>query len=112
MFLILRWLINALTLFGITYLVSGIEVKSFYIALVTALILGLVNAIIRPIIKIFTLPITILTLGLFSLVINALLFWLVSTFIQGFEVADFKAAFWGALIMSIVSWLVSFFLKR
>lgn len=111
MYLLLRWLVNALTLLGIAYYVPGIQVNSFYSALIAALVLGLVNALIRPLIILLTLPINILTLGLFTLVINAFLFWFVATIVKGFTVNNFTAAFWGALIMSVVSWLIGWLLR-
>lgn len=109
--LLLRWLISALALLLISYITPSIAVSGIYIALITALVLGLVNALIRPLLVVLTLPITILTLGLFTLVINALLFWFVSTFIQGFEVEGFVAAFIGALFMTLVSWIANAALK-
>ena len=110
--LILRWLINAGALMAIAYYLPGIAVSGFYSALIAALVLGLVNALIRPILVVLTLPINILTLGLFTLVINALMFWLASSIVKGFEVAGFGPAFWGALIMVVVSWLVGELLKK
>ena len=110
--ILLRWIINALAILGIAYYLPGVGVSGFYAALIVALILGLVNALIRPLLIILTLPINILTLGLFTLIINALMFWLVSTIVKGFYVTGFWPAFWGALIMSIVSWVVSGFLKK
>ncbi|MDD5341447.1 MAG: phage holin family protein [Patescibacteria group bacterium] len=112
MYLLLRWLINALAILAIAYYVPGIGVSGFYAALIAALVLGIVNALLRPILIILTLPVNILTLGLFTLIINALLFWLTSTVVKGFVVADFKAAFIGALIMWIVSWLTNWLFKR
>lgn len=109
--LLLRWLINALVLLLISYLVPRITVSSFYIALMAALLLGLANALIRPLLVLITLPATILTLGLFVLVINALLFWFVSSFVQGFEVAGFWAAFVGALLMTLTGWLTNLLIK-
>ena len=109
--ILLRWFINALILLLISYFVPKITVSSFYIALVTALILGLVNALVRPLLVLITLPVTILTLGLFVLIINALLFWFVSSFIGGFEVAGFSTAFIGALIMTLAGWLTNVFIK-
>ena len=107
---IIRWLLNALALMAIAYyIVPGIKIADFYSALVAALALGFVNALIRPIILILTLPINIITLGLFTFVINALLFWFVSTVVKGFGVADFAAAFWGALCLSVASWLIHLF---
>jgi putative membrane protein len=107
MHLLLRWLFNALAILAIAYYVPGIGVSGFYAALIAALVLGIINALLRPILIILTLPVNILTLGLFTLVINALLFWLTSTIVKGFQVANFKAAFLGALIMWIVSWLTN-----
>ena len=87
------------------YIVPGITIRDFYSALVAALVLGLINALIKPILLLLTLPINIITLGLFTFVLNALLFWFASTIVKGFGVADFAAAFWGALCLSVVSWL-------
>ena len=103
MSLIIRLIINALALMLVAYLFRSIEVDGFYIALVTALILGLINAFIRPFLLLITLPINILTLGLFTFVLNAILFWFVASFIEGFYVAGFWAAFFGALVFSIIS---------
>lgn len=100
---IIRWIINAIFLMLIPYIVSGVEVKNFYTALAAALVLAFVNAIIKPILVLLTLPINILTLGLFVLVINALMFWLISTFVQGFIVSGFWPAFFAALVFSIFS---------
>jgi len=110
--LLLRWLISALTLLIIAYYIPGIKIIGIYPALVAALFLGLVNAIIRPLAVALTLPINIVTLGLFTLVINALLFWFVSSFVKGFYVSGFMPAFWGALIMSFVGWGTNMLLKK
>jgi putative membrane protein len=107
MSLLLRWLISALSLVLVTYIVPGIKVQSFYTALIAALVLGLVNSLIRPVLILLTLPVNILTLGLFTLVINALLFWLAATIVKGFGVDGFWPAFWGAMVMSIVSWILN-----
>lgn len=112
MYLILRWLLSALGLMLVAYIVPGIGVESFYTALIAALILGLINAIIRPVVKLLSLPINLLTLGLFSLVINALMFWLASTIVKGFMVAGFWPAFFGALVMSAIGWFVNLILKK
>jgi putative membrane protein len=101
------WLINALALIAVAYLVPSIHVSSFTSALVAALILGLVNAVIRPVLVLLTLPVTILTLGLWILVINALLFWFVGSFVRGFVVEGFLAGLIGSILFSIVSWLLS-----
>jgi len=109
--LLLRWMASTATLMALANYLTGITVDNFYNALVAALILGLVNALIRPLLFLLTLPVTILTLGLFTLVINACLFWFVSTVVQGFEVAGFMPAFLGALGMSVVSFTVNYLLK-
>lgn len=108
LYVILRWVLNALVLMLLTHFLKGIEISSFYIALIVALALGIVNALIRPIFILLTLPINILTLGLFTLIINAFLFWFVSTFIKGFTVTDFWSAFFGALLFSIFAILLNF----
>src|SRR5205085_10007936 len=87
--LLLAWLIHTVALIAVAYLVPGVTVASFATALVAALVLGLVNTVIRPILILLTLPATILTLGLFIFVINGLLFWLVGSFIQAFVVPGF-----------------------
>ena len=104
MHLILRWLISALALLALPYVMSGIDVKSFYVALIVAVILGFLNAVVRPILILLTLPVTVLTLGLFILVINALLFWFVASFVAGFQVSGFWAAFFGAILYSLITW--------
>jgi putative membrane protein len=108
--LLLVWLINALSLLAVAYFLPSVSVASFYIALITALVLGLLNTLIRPVLVLITLPITILTLGLFTLVINALLFWFAASFMAGFQVAGFWSAFWGALLYSVISSLASWLL--
>ena len=105
--LLLVWLINAVALMAVPYLLPGITVSSFMTALIAALVLGLVNAVIRPILILLTLPATILTLGLFIFVINGLLFWAVGSFVQGFVVDGFWAGFLGAIVYSVISWLLS-----
>jgi len=104
---LIRLVVNAVALIAVTYVVPGIHVNGFVAALIAALILGIVNAILRPILVIVSLPLEIVTLGLFTLVINALLFWLVGALHVGLFVDGFWPAFWGALVMSIVSWLLS-----
>jgi len=100
--------INALILFLIPSIVPGVSVESFYAALIVALVLALVNALIKPILILFTLPINILTLGLFTLVINGFMFYLVSTIVKGFDITNFTAAFFAALVYSLISLLVSY----
>jgi putative membrane protein len=105
--LVLVWLINAVALLALPYLMSSITVESISTALIAALLLGLVNTFIRPLLVLLTLPVTLLTLGLFIFVINALLFWFVGSFVQGFHVAGFWSAFLGAILYSIISWALS-----
>ena len=105
--LLLRWLLNSGALLLIAYLYPGVTVESFFAALVAALVLGLVNAVIRPILVILTLPVTILTLGLFLFVINALLFWLVAETVPGFRVTGFGAALIGSLLYSLITLVTS-----
>lgn len=105
--LLIRWLINALALLALPYLFDSIHINSFYTALIVAVLLGLVNAIIRPVLVLLTLPVTILTLGLFILVINGLLFWFVSSFVDGFVISGFWSAFFGAIVYSIICWAAS-----
>ncbi len=113
MFFIVRLVINMAAILIIAYLFpSLIRVDSFWAALVAAFLLGIVNAILRPILVFFTFPITILTLGLFLLVINGLMLWLVSALVKGFQVYDFWGAVIGAILISIVSWVLSRFVPR
>ncbi|GAB4390149.1 MAG: phage holin family protein [Thermodesulfovibrionales bacterium] len=95
---IINWLVSALAVFIAAYLLPGVTVSGFLAALVTALILGLVNAFLRPVLLVLTLPLTVLTLGLFALVINALLIMLTSAIVPGFDVRNF----WWALLFSVV----------
>jgi len=114
--LLLRWLLSALALLAVAYVYPGVRIESFFAAAVAALALGLVNALVRPVLVILTLPVTIVTLGLFLFVINALLFWLVAEMVKGFAVQGFLAALIGSvlysLITTLVSWLVGGKRKR
>ncbi len=110
--LLLRWVINAGTLLLLASYLPGISVSGWYTALITVLLLGLLNALLKPILVFLTLPVNILTLGLFTFVINALLFWFVATVVKGFAVAGFWPAFFGALIISVINWLISDLLKK
>jgi putative membrane protein len=112
MWIVLGWIINALALLALPYIFESIRVDSFYTALVTALVLGLVNTLIRPVLIVLTLPINVLTLGFFTLVINGLLFWFVASFVRGFYVAGFWSAVGGAIIYSVLSWALSSLLLR
>lgn len=108
---VLRVLINTLAIYLVASIVPGIEVRSAAAALGAGLVLGLINAVVRPILLILTLPITLLTLGLFLLVLNGLCLWLTSVVVKGFEVHGFWPAVLGALIVSVVSWILSAFLS-
>ena len=108
--LLLRWLLSALALLAVAYLYPGVRVDSVLAAVVAALALGLANALIRPILVVLTLPVTILTLGLFLFVINAALFWLVAQVIKGFSVEGFLAALVGSLLYSLITLVVSWVL--
>src|SRR5947209_4330942 len=105
--LLLVWLINAVALFALPYLLPSIHVQSFGAALIAALVLGLINTLIRPLLVLLTLPVTVLTLGLFIFVINGLLFWAVGSWVPGFHVAGFWPGVFGAIVYSVISWLLS-----
>ena len=98
-----RVLITALALLLVAELIPGIIVEGLFAAIIAAIILGLLNLIARPVLVVLTLPITILTLGLFIFIINAVLFWFVASFVEGFDVSGFWPALLGSLIVSIVS---------
>ena len=110
--ILIVWLINTVALFVLPYLMTSIRISGFWTALIAALVLGLVNALIRPILVVLTLPVTLVTLGLFIFVINGLLFWLVSRMVDGFYVSSFWAAIGGALLYSIISWALSTLLLK
>jgi putative membrane protein len=105
--LLLVWLLNTLALIAVAYLLPNVSVATFATALVGALVLGLVNSVIRPVLVLLTLPVTVLTLGLFILVINGLMFWFAAAFVPGFDVAGFWAGVLGALVYSVISWFLS-----
>jgi len=105
--ILIKWLVTALALFAAAYIVDGVEIHEFWAGLAAAALLGITNAVLRPILVVLTLPVTVLTLGLFLLVINALMLEFVAWAIKGFTVTDFWSAFLGALVISIVSWFVS-----
>lgn len=103
MTIIYRVLITALALMLCAYLIPGIFVENIYAAVIAAVVLGLLNLVARPILVVLTLPITLLTLGLFIFVINAAIFWFTASFIDGFEVAGFIPALVGSVLVSLVS---------
>jgi putative membrane protein len=105
--LLLAWLINAVALIALPFVLPSITVDSFVTAMIVAAVLALVNVLIRPLLVVLTLPVTILTLGLFILVINGLLFWAVGSLVPGFRVAGFWSGVLGAIVYSVISWLLS-----
>lgn len=109
---LLKWLISAIALIAITKLVTGFHVDTFYSALIAALIIGLLNALIRPVLILLTLPVSIMTLGLFTFVINALLIWFTSSIVKGFSVDGFWPALMAALILWAISTVTSWALHR
>jgi putative membrane protein len=110
--LLIVWLINTFALFAVPYILRTVYVQDLGTALIAALLLGLVNTLIRPILVLLTLPVTLLTLGLFIFIINGLMFWLVANMVGGFAVAGFWSAVGGALIYSVISWGLSALLLR
>lgn len=109
--ILLRWLFLTIAILAAAYLLGGIEVSGFFSALLAAALLGFLNAVFRPILLILTLPINVLTLGLFTFVINALLLMMASGVIGGFHVHGFWSALFGSLIISVVSSLLSSFIS-
>ena len=105
--LIIAWVLNALALLAVTYIVPGIHVAGFTSALIAAAVIGFVNMLIKPVLVLLTLPVTILTLGLFILVINGALFYGVGHFLQGFSVSTLGSGIIGAIVYSIISWILS-----
>jgi putative membrane protein len=110
--LLLTWIINAAALMALPYLMHSVTVTSFGAALIAALVLGLVNTLIRPVLVLLTLPVTFLSLGLFILVINGLLFWGVAQMVSGFHVAGFWSAMLAAILYSVISWALTTLLLR
>ncbi|MDP9911615.1 putative membrane protein [Variovorax boronicumulans] len=104
--ILLKWLLSAVALLAVAYLYSGVQVQSFGSALLAAAVIGLLNMVVRPVLVILTLPVTIVTLGLFLFVINALLFWAASGLLGGFHVNGFLAALLGSLIYSLLGLLI------
>ena len=110
--LIVVWLLNALALLAVAYLMPSIHVSGFGGALVAAAVIGLVNMLIRPVLVLLTLPVTVVTLGLFILVINGLLFFFVGNILKGFEVASLWSGILGALLYSLISWALAALVLR
>jgi putative membrane protein len=110
--LIFKWLLSAAALLAVAYLYSGVEIKSFTSALIAAFVVGLLNSVLRPILVILTLPVTVVTLGLFLFVINALMFWSAAGLLPGFNVSGFGAALIGSLIYSVLGIVIDSALQR
>ncbi len=108
---LLRVVVNAAAIYLAGVIVPGIEISGAPAALGAGLVLALINAVVRPVLLVLTLPVTVLTLGLFLFVLNGLCFWLTSVLVKGFEVQGFWAAVFGALIVSVVSWVLTAFVS-
>jgi putative membrane protein len=108
---LLIWFINSISLLVVVNVVSGISVSSWQTAIVAALVLGLLNAFLRPLIIFLTLPVNILTLGLFTLLINGFMFYLVAMLVRGFVISGYWDAFLGALVFSIISFLLNYLIR-
>jgi putative membrane protein len=104
--IIIKWLLSAVALLAVAYLYPGVQVASFGSALIAAAVIGLLNMVVRPVLVVLTLPVTIVTLGLFLFVINALLFWAASGLLSGFQVSGFVAALIGSLIYSLLGLVI------
>jgi len=110
--LITKWLLSAAALLAVAYLYNGVAIQSYSAALIAALVIGLFNTVLRPILVILTLPVTVVTLGLFLFVINALMFWAAAGILKGFNVSGFGAALIGSLIYSMLSVVIDSALQR
>ena len=110
--LLVKWLLSASALMFVAYVYSGVEVRSFPSALIAAFVIGLLNTVIRPVLVLLTLPVTVLTLGLFLFVINALMFWAAAAVLDGFHVRGFVAALIGSLIYSVIGVVIESALER
>jgi putative membrane protein len=107
-----KWLLSAAAMLAVAYLYSGVEITSYSAALIAALVVGLFNSILRPVLVILTLPVTVLSLGLFLFVINALMFWSAAGLLDGFNVTGFGAALIGSLIYSALGIIIDSALQR
>lgn len=108
----LRWLFNAIAIYLTTRIIQGLQIPDFTTALIAALVLGIVNAFIRPIVLLLTLPINLLTLGLFTLIVNTLMLYLVAAVVRSFIITNFWSALIGALLIAIISTLLSHIFAR
>ena len=110
--LLIKWLLSAAALLCVAYLYRGVVVSSFGAAMLAAFVIGLFNMVLRPVLVVLTLPVTVVTLGLFLFVINALMFWAAASVLDGFHVRDFSAALWGSLIYSVLGLLIDSAVQR
>ena len=110
--IVLKWLLSAVALLAVAYVYTGVQVNSFVSALIAAAVIGLLNAVVRPVLVVLTLPVTVVTLGLFLFIINALMFWSASGLLSGFHVAGFWAALLGSLIYSALGLIIDAALSK
>ena len=110
--LIIKWIFSALALLAVAHLYNGVVVTSFTSALLAAAVLGALNTVVRPVLVLLTLPVTLVTLGLFLFVINALMFWAAASLLDGLQVTGFVAALIGSLIYSLLQLAIEFLLER
>ncbi len=110
--LLINWLLSAAALLAVAYLYSGVVVSSFTAALIAAAVLGALNLVVRPVLVLLTLPVTLVTLGLFLFVVNALMFWAAASLVTGLSVRGFGAALIGSLLYSVLQLLIDFVLQR
>ena len=110
--ILLHWLLLTIAILITAYLVPGIAVSGFLTALIAGACLGFINLVIKPVLKLLTLPINILTLGIFSIVLNALLFWALTLVVPGFSIATFQAALIGSVIIAVINWIFNKIIKE
>jgi putative membrane protein len=108
--LLVIWLINSVAIFGAAALLPGITIRSFSTALMAAVVLGLLNAVLKPVLSFFSFPFILLTFGLFSLLINGLVLWICAGILDGFEIRGFGSAILGSIVFSCIAWLLSMLL--
>jgi putative membrane protein len=107
-----KWLLSAVALLALAHLYSGVAVTSLTAALAAAFVIGLLNTVVRPVLVVLTLPVTVVTLGLFLFVINALMFWAAGSMLDGFQVRDFGAALLGSMVYSVLGIVIESALER
>lgn len=103
----IKWLANTIALFVVIHTIAGVSASNWQVVIIAAFVIGLLNAFLRPVLILLTLPFTIFSLGLFTLIINAFMFYLASKFVIGFTVAGFWSAFWAALLFSVLSFIMN-----